>query len=296
MFIFCQKIIYKKGLSRLLGLFAHCRCQFFKTWAIRRFMAYFKVDLAESLITDIHQFESFNDFFIRRLKPSARPLPQDAAAIACPVDGVISELGKIQSGNLLQAKGREYSLQDLLGDDTAMAQTFVNGEFFTAYLAPKNYHRVHIPVAGSLRQMVHIPGQLFSVNPHSVNGIPRLFGRNERVVCLFNTSTGPMAVVFVGALLIGSVVTTWHGEVMPARGEKPINKIYSDSLFSFNRGDEIGHFQWGSTVIVLFAPGCAQWLNSLKPGNSITMGQPIGSLIHTELMNKNVDFQTKAMA
>jgi phosphatidylserine decarboxylase len=279
MFIFWQRIIWKHGLSRLLGWFAHCRCTFFKKWAIRHFIRHFKVDLSESLITDIDQFPSFNDFFVRRLKSQARPLPQDQGAIACPADGVISELGKILDGRLLQAKGRYYTLDDLLGGDMEMSRYFNGGEFFTVYLAPKDYHRVHIPVSGTLKRMIHVPGQLFSVNTESVQGIPRLFARNERVICLFATAAGPMAVIFVGALLIGSVVTAWHGEVMPSRGEKPVNKIYQDSSISFQKGDEIGYFQWGSTVIVLFGPDYARWQESLQPGNSVKMGQEIGAAL-----------------
>ncbi len=288
MFIFWQKIIWKHGLSRLLARFARCRCMFFKKWAIRHFIRYFKVDLSESLITDIEQFPSFNDFFIRRLKSQARPLPQDQDSIACPADGVISELGKILDGRLLQAKGCYYALNDLLGGDMKMSQYFRGGEFFTVYLAPKDYHRVHIPVSGTLKQMIHIPGQLFSVNTESVRGIPGLFARNERVICLFATDAGPMAVIFVGALLIGGVVTNWHGEVTPSRGEKPVNKIYQDSSISFQRGDEIGYFQWGSTVIVLFGPDNARWQESLQPGDSVKMGQEIGMLTK--------DFQLRSQA
>lgn len=276
MFIFFQKILPKHLLSRCLGFFAHCRCAFFKNAAIRFFIRYFKVDMSESLITDIKQFPSFNDFFIRQLKPDVRPVATDPAAIICPVDGVISELGKIHVGRLLQAKGVEYELVELLGGDAALAQHFVGGDFFTAYLAPKDYHRVHMPVAGRLRQMTYVPGQLFSVNPTSVLGIPRLFARNERVICEFDTTIGPMAVIFVGALLIGGVATAWHGQVMPASSNEARVRTYSESAIFLHRGDEIGYFQWGSTVILLFGQNYLEWQGQLHAGNSVQMGQLIG--------------------
>lgn len=276
MFNILQRILPKHSLSKLLGRVAAWRNMFFKNCAIRWFINYFKVDLTESLITDIQQFSSFNDFFIRRLKPNARVLPTAETAIACPADGIISELGKIQQQRLLQAKGKYYSLNDLFGDDTATAQRFCDGEFFTVYLAPKNYHRVHMPVTGRLLQMIHLPGQLFSVNAVSVNGIPQLFARNERVICLFATDAGMMAVIFVGALLIGSIVTVWHGQVMPVLDE-PIVKTYYDTSLIFQRGDELGYFQWGSTVIVLFEAARAAWQTTLHAGGAVQMGQPIGS-------------------
>lgn len=283
MFLLVQKILPRHGLSRLLGILAHWRCAAFKNCAIRCFMKYFKVDLTESLITDIEQFPAFNDFFVRQLKPNARPLPQEMAAIACPADGNISELGKIDAQRLLQAKGKYYSLLDLLGGNHEMAQRFDNGEFLTVYLAPKDYHRVHMPVTGILRQMIHIPGELFSVNAKSVNGIPQLFARNERVICLFETAVGQMAVIFVGAMLIGSVVTTWHGQVMPAHGT-PLNKRYDNPNLIFQRGAELGYFQWGSTVIVLFESKRAEWRAELVSGDAVRMGQSIGNLCVDEVL------------
>ena len=235
--------------------------------------------MSESLITDLDQFSSFNDFFIRRLRPGVRPLPSDSAAIVCPADGYISELGKIEQGRLLQAKGRYYELNDLFGGNAALAQPFKNGQFFTVYLAPKNYHRVHIPVKGILRQMLHIPGELFSVNNTCVQSIPKLFARNERVICLFETDLGSMAVIFVGALLIGSVVTRWHGPVMPARGQ-PLAKIYNDPSLIFQAGDELGYFQWGSTVIILFQSDGVSWLSSLHSGDPVLMGQAIANIFN----------------
>lgn len=278
MFIFFQKILPKHFLSRLLGLFAHCRCPVFKNWAIKRFISYFKVDLAESLITDIHQFPSFNDFFIRKLKPQARLLPSNPLAIACPADGMISELGKIDEGRLLQAKNQYYQLKDLLGGDASLAQQFHNGQFCTIYLAPKDYHRVHIPVTGKLQRMIYVPGQLFSVNAVAVNAISRVFARNERVICLFETDVGPMAVILVGAMLVGSVVTPWHGQVMPCKSRKISVETYQDAAITLQRGDEVGYFQWGSTAIILFSQDRVAW-QDLQAGSSVCMGQNIGELV-----------------
>lgn len=277
MFICIQKILPQHLLSRWLGWLTHCRCSFFKNKAIHYFIRHFKVDLSESLVTDIRQFPSFNDFFIRQLKPNARPLPHDPTAIACPADGILTEFGKIQAGRLLQAKGRYYELIDLLGGHAEMAQHFLNGNFFTVYLAPKDYHRVHMPITGQLHNMIHIPGRLFSVNMPSVMGIPRLFARNERVVCLFETAAGMMAVIFIGALLIGSVVTPWHGQVMPTPHSKSALRVEENSPIILQRGDEVGYFQWGSTVIVLFGENAVNWQTTLYPGDAVRIGQCVGS-------------------
>jgi len=268
MFTFFQKIIPQHGLSKFLARFARSRNEIFKNWAIKIFSQYFKVDLTESLITDVQQFASFNDFFIRRLKPDARPFPEDPQVIMSPADGVISEFGKIDSGRLLQAKGKYYRLQELLGNDHLLADQFSEGEFLTIYLAPKDYHRVHMPIDGVLKKMIHVPGKLFSVNAVSVNGITNLFSRNERVICLFETARGPMAVIFVGALLIGSVVTSWHGSVLTSA-------TYNEGAH-FPRGEELGYFQWGSTVIVLFAADQVNWQSMLRSGDSIQMGKIVG--------------------
>jgi phosphatidylserine decarboxylase len=277
MFARLQKISPNHCLSQCAGRFAHSRRPGFKNWAIRRFIRHFSVDLTESLITDIHQFSSFNDFFIRRLKPEARLLPQETSAIACPADGVISEFGRIQAGQLLQAKNKYYSLQALLADDSVLAQSFLDGDFCTIYLAPKDYHRVHLPYDGELRQMIYVPGRLFSVNPASVSHVSQLFAHNERVICVFHTVFGPMAVIFVGATLVGSVVTPWHGQVMPVSVRKTQSYSYSNAAMVFRRGDEIGYFQWGSTVIMLFPADSVQWRDALQAGSSVRMGENLAS-------------------
>ncbi len=288
MFLFFQKILPKHLLSRLLGFLAHCRCKTFKNTAIRIFMHYYPINLSEAQISDIHQFPSFNDFFIRRLKQGARVLPDDTTAVICPADGNISEIGNIHAGRLLQAKGQHYSLIDLLGGDLELAQNFMEGNFATIYLAPKDYHRVHMPVAGRLQQMIYIPGQLFSVNFTAANHIPQLFSRNERVVCIFQTEIGLMAVILVGAMLIGSVVTSWQGQVMPSSGRKPFKTNYENSNIHLQRGEELGYFQWGSTAIVLFAPGNVNW-QDFQSGDAVLMGQTIGlSVFNNDMHERNI--------
>ena len=278
MFITFQKLLPKRLLSRFMSCLAHSRCRPLKNWAIRVFCRHFEVDLAESVITDFQQFPSFNDFFIRELKPGVRPLPTDPHVVACPVDGAISELGPISQGKLLQAKGEMYSLTGLLGGEAKLSQLFQNGKFLTVYLAPKNYHRVHMPITGKLIEMRYMPGKLFSVNPTSVKGIPGLFNRNERVICLFETKAGPMAVILVAAMLIGGVVTRWAGRVMPQTPSQPVVTDYTHSDIVLKQGDELGYFEWGSTVILLFGPQGSNWNSDLCAGKSTVMGQSIGKI------------------
>lgn len=276
MFIFFQKILPKNLLSRLLARLAHWRWPPFKNWAIRSFSAYFSVDLSESQVSDINQFSSFNDFFIRRLRPDARAFSPEPADVISPADGIISQLGDIRGKDLIQAKGINYTLSELFNGDEQMARYFENGEFITVYLAPKDYHRVHMPIMGILRQMYHVPGKLFSVNSASVSAIPKLFARNERVINLFATVNGPMAVILVGACLVGSASTAWHGVVMPSPRKQNLNIIYEDAAITLQKGEELGYFQWGSTVIVLFAQNCVKWRQDLQPGDSIRVGQTMG--------------------
>ncbi len=260
-FLILQKWLPKHVLTRFLGVIAKYRGTFFKNWIIRLFVNYYGVNLQESLITDINQFKSFNDFFIRQLRSDSRPQVKDPDAILSPADGVISEFGKIAAGRLLQAKGVYYDVLSLLGGDQK-SESFIDGDFITIYLAPKDYHRVHMPVKGQLKKMTYIPGQLFSVNPQAVNGIPQLFSRNERVVCHFDTKLGPMVLIFVGAMLVGSVVTSWQGQVMPMCPRSPYSLNYQNPTVLLQRGEEAGYFQWGSTVIILFSPTAnIQWVD-----------------------------------
>ncbi|MBS0350593.1 MAG: phosphatidylserine decarboxylase [Proteobacteria bacterium] len=275
-FIFFQKVLPKHFLSRLLGRLAHSRCRVFKNWTIKIFIKYFEIDLSEAVVTEIDHFPSFNDFFIRKLKPEVRPIPNDPKIIAAPADGIISQMGQIQKGNLLQAKNHLYSLEELLGGDIETSRLFQNGQFCTIYLSPKDYHRVHMPISGKLEKMIYVPGKLFSVNHKSVKGIPRLFNQNERVICLFETAAGPMTMIFVGAMLVGGIVTQWSGKVLPAKVSFPVEQ--ANTLVFLNQGEEAGFFQWGSTVILLFGEQQIEWRADLNSGARIKVGERIGLL------------------
>ena len=203
--------------------------------------------------------------------------------IACPVDGFVSEIGQITDGQLLQAKGQMYSLETLLAGNSEWAGLFVGGEFATLYLSPKDYHRVHMPLAGRLTHMAYVPGKLFSVNNASVAGIPNLFARNERVVCLFDTEHGSMAVILVGAMLVASMVTVWHGVVAPSKCRMVTNWDYADKNIELKKGDELGRFQYGSTAIVLLPKGVASWNSELTPDTAVKMGSLLGKGVRNKL-------------
>lgn len=273
--IFLQRCTPQHALSRLMGLLANCRCCHLKNWAIKQFIAAYGVDLSESLESDYTAFPSFNAFFTRALKPGARDFSAPEAAVISPVDGAVSEFGVITEGKLLQAKGQDYSAEALLGS-AVEASTFQDGTFITLYLAPKDYHRVHMPFGGRLRQMRYIPGKLFSVNPAAVNGIPGLFAKNERVVCHFDTAFGPMVVILVGAMIVASMHLQWCGQVAPQRSRHIVETDYSHEQLSFERGEEIGHFQLGSTVILLLPNGVMDFNPDLSSGQSIRLGNVLG--------------------
>lgn len=218
LFVTLQYLIPQHALSRLVGMLARSEVPWIKTTFINLFMKRFGIDLSEAQIEDPDQFETFNAFFTRALKPDARPLEaSDAADIACPADGAVSQLGAIRANQVFQAKGHDYSLYDLLGGDSALASEFTNGQFATIYLSPRDYHRVHMPVTGTLRETRYVPGDLFSVNEATANGVPNLFARNERLVCIFDTERGPAAVILVGAMIVAGIETVFSGQVTPCR-------------------------------------------------------------------------------
>jgi phosphatidylserine decarboxylase len=246
-------------------------------WAtpvIRWFIKTYKVDMSDAEIQIIEEYDCFNDFFIRSLTPNARPVASAENAIASPVDGTVSQCGEIMKGHLFQAKGQFYSVEDLLGGDTLMAHMFEGGKFATIYLAPYNYHRIHMPIDGLLKKMIHVPGRLFSVAPWTVRQISRLFARNERVVCLFSTTTGPMAMILVGAINVAAIETVWHGLVTPPKGKKISEFDYDHAERQFLKGKEMGRFNMGSTVILLTTDK-VQW-NNLHPQQTLRMGELIG--------------------
>lgn len=272
------KIIPQHSISRLLGKLANARLGKLTHWAIQRFIAHYQVDLSEAIISDSSAFSSFNDFFIRQLKPEARPICREKHVVISPVDGRISEMGFIQKDQLLQAKNHYFNLKDLCGSDVSLAARFEDGAFLTAYLAPKNYHRIHMPVAGKLKKMIYVPGSLFSVNPTAVQRVSNLFSKNERVICLFETAIGDVAVIAVGAMIVGSVVMNWHGVVMPRRSRECRQWLYHHQHIILERGDELGYFRLGSTVIILFEKNTVAWLTHLKENSELKLGEKVGVL------------------
>jgi phosphatidylserine decarboxylase len=281
LFVALQYVLPQHGLSRLIHRATRVRTTWFKDAFIRVFLRLFDVDLSDADGRPPDDFETFNAFFTRSLVDGARPLPDDPAAIASPVDGTVSQAGTVAHGTLFQAKGFRYGLADLLGDPpdgAGAAAALADSVFATIYLAPYDYHRIHMPVAGTLRAMRYVPGRLFSVNGATVAAVPRLFARNERVVCLFDTPTGPLAMVLVGALNVGSIETVWAGEVAPARVRAPREWRYEEDAVTLARGAEMGRFNMGSTVI-LVGPGAHSSLDpALQPGQILRVGEAIGAL------------------
>lgn len=245
--------------------------------AIRRFIAAYGVAMHEATEPDPNAYTSFNRFFTRELTPGARPLDTDAAAIVSPVDGAVSQAEKITDGRIFQAKGHSFTATELLGGNAERAAPFMNGRFTTLYLAPRDYHRIHMPAVGSLREMVHVPGRLFSVSPATVRSVPRLFARNERVACLFDTAHGPMAVVLVGALNVGSMETVWAGEVTPPTRRSVTDWQYKPGSVTLEKGAELGRFNMGSTVILLFPDNTMDWDTTLTAESRVRMGARIGA-------------------
>jgi len=266
-------------LSRMVQWSARCRRIPLRKFITRWFIRHYQVDMSEALEWDPDAYPDFNSFFTRALRPEARPIIQEAGQICFPDDGAISQLGDIQGEQIFQAKGHTYSLIELLGGSEERARPYLGGRFATMYLSPGDYHRVHMPLSGCLMEMTYIPGRLFSVAPDYTNSVPRLFARNERVVCIFQTEAGPMAVVLVGAIFVGSIETVWAGEITPPRGKKikVTNYSISDNTIQLERGDELGRFNMGgSTIIVLFGPGCVKWQKGLSPETQIQFGQALG--------------------
>lgn len=252
-----QYLLPKQLLTMIAGRFASARAGSLTTSAIRRFVARYGVDMSEAANPDIASYATFNDFFTRALRPDARPIAP--ATVICPVDGAVSQLGAIENDQIFQAKGHRYSTTALLGGDAAMAEQFKDGSFATIYLSPRDYHRIHMPCPGRLLRMVHVPGALFSVNPLTARGVPGLFARNERVVCHFQTPLGPMALVLVGATIVGSMATVWHGQINPPRTGKLRSWDYSTQPITLAQGEEMGRFMLGSTIVLLFQRGAVQF-------------------------------------
>ncbi len=246
-----------------------------KDLLIRRISRHYAIDVSEAAEPDALAYPSFNAFFTRALQPDARPIAADA--IVSPADGTVSQIGALDGERLLQAKGRDFSVTALLAGDRAAADRYRDGLFATVYLSPRDYHRVHLPYAATLRAMVFVPGRLFSVSDATTQLVPDLFARNERVICHFDTALGPMAVILVGAIFVGSMETVWHGEVRGQRGQ-PTKWVYrGEQRRQFATAAEIGRFNMGSTVIVLLPGGVASWSSALRPGSSVRMGEALGT-------------------
>jgi phosphatidylserine decarboxylase len=266
-----QYLMPKQAMTALAGKFASAQLGGLTTSVIRGFVSHYKVNMAEAANPDIAAYASFNDFFTRALQPGARPLAD--ADLVCPVDGAISQFGPIQKDQIFQAKGHSYSTTALVGGDSSLAARFDDGYFATLYLSPRDYHRIHMPCAGQLTRMVHVPGDLFSVNSTTARGVPGLFARNERVVCFFDSAHGPFVLVLVGATIVGSMATVWHGQVNPPRTGVLRHWDYPAGQVSLQKGEEMGRFLLGSTVVMLFPKGPFQFNAEWAPARPVRLGE-----------------------
>ncbi len=271
LFVQLQHLLPKLLITRLLGMFARRRCGALTQWAIRRFIARYNVNMAEAVQTEPGAYATFNDFFTRALRPGARPLA--TARLVCPVDGAISQFGRIERDQIFQAKGKSFSSSALLAGNEALARRFDDGLFATLYLSPRDYHRIHMPCDGRLVSMRYVPGELYSVNPATARGIDALFARNERVVCEFDSPHGPFALVLVGATIVGSIATAWHGIVNPPRSPSVRHWDYRDRNITLKQGEEMGRFLLGSTVVLLFPQGPLQFNPNWAPTRSVHLGE-----------------------
>ena len=287
LFVLLQYPLPHHFLSRLVMLLTRVEFRPLKSWMISHFVRRFGISLDEVAEPALAAYPSFNSFFTRALKPGARPIVGGEREIACPVDGAVSQAGAIEQDRVFQAKGHDYTLEALLGGDAALAREFANGSFATIYLSPRDYHRIHMPEAGRLRRMLYVPGRLFSVNAATARQVPGLFARNERMVCVFDTAHGPMAVILVGALFVGSMETVWGGPPMwinlhdphkphPHPGAKYADYTRPEDHVALARGEEMGRFNMGSTVIVLFAEKAMRLDAAMRAGQAVKVGQRLG--------------------
>ena len=270
-----QYLMPKLAMTRLAGLVASAEWGTVTTWVIKRFVKRYNVNMSEAAHADPAHYKSFNEFFTRPLKDGARPLA--SSAWVCPVDGAISQCGAIEHDQIFQAKGHHYSTRALVGGDATLAAQFQNGQFATLYLSPRDYHRIHMPIAGKLLRMIHVPGDLFSVNPTTARGVPGLFARNERVVCEFETEKGPMVLVLVGATIVGSMATVWHGQVNPPRPGTVREWRYDSQIVRLQKGEEMGRFLLGSTVVMLFPENSLRFPDDWLSTRPLQMGEAMSN-------------------
>jgi phosphatidylserine decarboxylase len=280
LFVAMQHLLPQHFLSRQVHRLARCRVKPVKNALIGSFVRHFRPDMSDAADPEPRDYPSFNAFFTRSLRPGARPCDPDPRALACPVDGTVSQIGRLDGLRMLQAKGHDYSVEALLGGASAWTQRFAGGSFATLYLAPYNYHRIHMPAAGTLRAAWFIPGKLFSVNAVTAAAVPGLFARNERVVCAFEEGPLAFALALVGALFVGSIATVWHGDITPCSPRRATHLPLDTGRAAarLDRGAELGRFNMGSTVILLLPPGAAEWLPELRPGTPVRVGQTIARL------------------
>ncbi|MEX0141921.1 archaetidylserine decarboxylase [Janthinobacterium lividum] len=271
-----QYLLPKGALTNFAGRIAGAKGGAMTTRLIRWFVGRYNVNMDEALDPDITHYTSFNDFFTRALRPGARPLAQ--ADYICPVDGRISQFGIIDKDQIFQAKGHNFSTTALVGGDAALAAQFEHGSFANLYLSPRDYHRIHMPCDGRLTRMIYVPGELFSVNPTTARGIPGLFARNERVVCVFDTANGPFVMTLVGATIVGSMATVWHGVVNPPRTGQVRDWSYANDNVVLKQGEELGRFLLGSTVVMLFPKDTVQFNASWQPAGPVQLGEVMGNL------------------
>jgi len=274
--VLLQYLIPKRLLTEFAGWCAGVTAQGWTRRVIPWFIRRYGVNMAEAANPDPASYPTFNAFFTRKLKAGVRPLAD--SAWVCPVDGAISQLGRIRADQIFQAKGHQYSTRALLGGDAELAAHFHDGDFATIYLSPKDYHRIHMPCEGRLTRMIYVPGDLFSVNPATARGVPGLFARNERVVCVFDTPHGPFVNVLVGATIVGSMATVWHGVVNPPRSADIREWRYDDTPIELKKGDEMGRFLLGSTVVMLWPQDTLHFAAAWEPARPVRMGEPMASL------------------
>jgi len=277
-----QYAMPKHALSRLVGKLAAAKMGWLTTKLIDMFIKAYQINMQEAKYKKANDFDTFNDFFTRELEEGARIIEQDEQALCYPVDGAISQQGDIVEGKLIQAKGFDYSLTSLLGGDARTSAPFQQGKFSCIYLAPKDYHRIHMPMAATLREMIYVPGELFSVNPLTANNVPNLFSRNERVVTIFDTEHGALAMVLVGATIVASIETTWAGTITPPAGKDIFRWQYPAKgidTITFKKGDEMGRFKLGSTVVSAFAPNMVEFAPEAGPETVTRLGEHYASLV-----------------
>ncbi|WP_198672725.1 archaetidylserine decarboxylase [Photorhabdus sp. CRCIA-P01] len=287
-----QYLLPKQGITHLAGWFANKKAGWLTQLAIKTFARIYKVDMNEAKPSEFSAYSTFNEFFIRPLKDDIRPVVSNEHQLALPADGTISQLGNIRTYQILQAKGHHYTLEALLAGNHQLAEIFRDGQFVTTYLSPKDYHRVHMPCDGLLKEMIYVPGDLFSVNPLTAANVPNLFARNERVLCLFETQFGPMIQILVGATIVGSIEMAWCGTVTPPREGIIKRWTYPEAAttgaISFKKGEEMGRFKLGSTVINLFAPNQIQLAGHLSSGSTTRMGELLAQAIILEEPTDNI--------